>query len=62
MAAAASAFLATLDGGQRGKAQLAFDAEERFNWHFAPVPRAGLPLKQMTAPQRDAAFALLHVG
>ena len=62
MASAAQAFLATLDGSQRAKAQLAFDAEERFNWHFTPVPRAGLPLKQMTAAQRDAAFALLHVG
>lgn len=62
MAAAARAFLATLDAGQRPKAQFAFDAEERFNWHFTPVPRAGLPLKEMTPPQRDAAFALLHVG
>ncbi len=62
MAAAARAFLATLEPAQRTKAQFAFDAEERFNWHFTPVPRAGLPLKQMTAPQRDAAFALLHVG
>jgi hypothetical protein len=62
MAAAANAFLATLDAGQRAKAQFAFDAEERFNWHFTPVPRAGLPLKQMTPAQRDAAFALLHVG
>ena len=62
MAAAGRAFLASLDEGQRAKAQLAFDAEERFNWHFTPVPRAGLPLKAMTPPQRQAAFALLHAG
>jgi hypothetical protein len=62
MAGAAQAFLGTLDEGQKTRARLAFDAEERFNWHFTPVPRAGLPLKQMTPPQREAAFALLRVG
>jgi hypothetical protein len=62
MASAAQAFLATLDAAGRSKAQFAFDAEERFNWHFTPVPRAGLPLKQMTPAQREKAFALLHVG
>jgi hypothetical protein len=62
MAGAAQAFLATLDDAQKARARLAFDAEERFNWYFTPVPRAGLPLKQMTPPQREAAFALLHVG
>jgi hypothetical protein len=62
MAGAAQAFLGSLDAAARAKAQLAFDAEERFNWHFTPVPRAGLPLKQMTPAQREKAFALLHVG
>lgn len=62
MAGAAHALLASLDDAQKAKAQFAFDAEERFNWHFTPVPRAGLPLKQMTPAQREKAFALLHVG
>jgi hypothetical protein len=62
LAVQARAFLATLDEGQRSRAQLAFDAEERFNWHFVPRPRAGLPLKQMSEPQRRAALALLHAG
>jgi len=62
MASAAERFLATLDPAQKARAQLAFDADERFNWHFTPVPRAGLPLKQMSPPQREAAFALLHAG
>ena len=62
MALAATAFLKSLDDGQRAKAQYAFDAEERFNWHFIPRERKGLPLKQMTPAQREAAFALLKTG
>ena len=62
MATAAKAFLAALDDGQRGRARFAFDAEERLNWHFVPRERKGLPLKDMTPPQRDAAMALLKTG
>ena len=62
MARAAAAFLAALDDDGRAKARFAFDSEERFSWHFVPMPRAGLPLKAMSAPQRDAAMALLRTG
>jgi hypothetical protein len=62
MARAASAFLASLDADGRARARFAFDAEERFNWHFVPRPRAGLPLKAMSAEQRDRAAALLRAG
>jgi len=62
IAQAASTFLASLDDNARAKAQLPFDSEERFNWHFVPKPRAGLPLKGMTDPQRSAAMALLRAG
>ena len=62
MARAATAFLGTLDDEGRATARFAFDSEERFSWHFVPMPRAGLPLKAMTAPQRDAAMALLRAG
>jgi hypothetical protein len=62
IAQAASAFLASLDEDARAKARFAFDSEERFNWHFVPRPRAGLPLKAMSAPQRSAAMALLRAG
>jgi hypothetical protein len=62
MARAADAFLAALEDAGRAKARFAFDSEERFNWHFVPMPRAGLPLKAMTAAQRDAAMALLRAG
>lgn len=62
MAQAAARFLATLDEAQRAQVRFAFDDEERFNWHFIPRERKGLPLKAMTPPQRDAAFALLRTG
>ncbi len=62
MARAASALLSSLDAVQRGKIQFAFDSDERFNWHFIPRPRLGLPLKEMSEPQRNAAMALLRSG
>jgi hypothetical protein len=62
MAAAAQKFVGTLDPAQKAKAQLPFDSEERFNWFYIPKERIGLPLKQMTGPQREAALALLHAG
>ncbi len=62
MARAANDFLASLDEAQRAKARFAFDSEERFNWHFIPRERKGLPLRDMTPAQRDAAFALLKTG
>ena len=62
IAQAARAFLASLDDDARAKAQFAFDSEQRFDWHFVPRPRAGVPLKAMSAPQRSAAMDLLRVG
>ena len=62
MAAAATALLSTLDEAQQRKIKFPFEAEERFNWHFIPRTRKGLPLKEMSPAQRDAAFALLKTG
>jgi hypothetical protein len=62
MAAAATALLAALDDGQRAKIRFAFEAEERLNWHFIPRARQGLPLKEMSPAQREAAMALLRTG
>ena len=62
LARTAQAFLASLDDEARTKARFAFDAEERFNWHFVPRPRAGLPIKAMSEPQRQAAMNLLKAG
>lgn len=62
MQRAASALIAAVDDAQRAKLVWVFDSEERFNWHFIPREREGLPLKAMNAAQRDAAFALLRTG
>jgi len=62
MAAAAHAWLASLDETQRELAQFEFPDTERLNWAFVPQPRKGLPLKKMTTSQRPLAVALLNSG
>ncbi|MBX3734197.1 MAG: DUF3500 domain-containing protein [Verrucomicrobiae bacterium] len=62
MSAAAGNFLAALTAEQREKAAFPFDAAERENWHFIPKERNGLPLREMTTPQRQLAHALLNSG
>lgn len=61
--AAANAFLATLSEGQKASVLFAFgDAAQRKNWSNLPSPmykRAGLRLGDLSAPQREAAKALL---
>ncbi|UYQ94943.1 DUF3500 domain-containing protein [Chitinophaga horti] len=55
----ATAFLNTLDSAQRAATIFPFDNAERFNWHFVPRERKGLPLKAMTDNQRAKAYQLL---
>ena len=60
---AADKFLATLSTEQRQKVLYAFDdAQQRARWSNFPtgfIPRGGINLKQMSAPQREAAMKLL---
>ncbi len=60
MLEAARAFLDLLDEDQAGRARFDFEDDERFNWHFVPRERNGLPLKDMTVEQRGAAHDLLR--
>lgn len=62
MTRAAAQFLTGLTAEQRTKAAFAFADSERFNWHFIPRTRLGLPYKQMTEPQRTNARVLLQTG
>ena len=61
--AGANAFLGSLDEGQRSKVLFDFnDAAQRVKWSNLPttmVPRAGLKMGDLSAPQRKAAMALL---
>lgn len=54
------AFLQTLSQKQRQRAVFPFSSRERFNWHYVPRQREGIPLKEMNAEQRTAAEALLQ--
>ena len=62
MTAAAKAFLDSLWQEQRDKATFKLGDDERLNWFYTPVPRKGLPLREMSSGQRHLAFALLSAG
>lgn len=65
MTAAANRFLDALDPEQRRRAALPYDSDDRVRWHFVPTetfPRQGLPIRDMTEPQRTLAHALLKTG
>src|SRR5436853_6798665 len=61
--ASANGFLSSLDDGQRSKVLFDFnDAAQRVKWSNLPttmVPRAGLKMGDLSAPQKKAAMALL---
>ena len=59
---AATAFLATLDAGQKTAATFPLTNDERENWFYTPVPRKGLAYFSMTDAQRAAAVKLLKTG
>src|SRR6266849_3582927 len=62
METAAKNFLNSLTPEQRAQATYKFDDDQRFDWHFIPKPRKGLPLKEMTSHQTKLAHALLSAG
>lgn len=64
-AAAARAFLASLQPAQRRRASFAFGSAERTRWHWtvpASVPRNGLPLGEVGREQRRLALTLLRAS
>ncbi len=71
MTKAANAFLSSLDAGQKAKAKLSFQGDERVFWHYLPTddipgrfnkPRMGLILADMNSAQRALAHSLLAAG
>ena len=62
MKEAAVKFLAALSDKERKIAQFSFADDERYNWHFIPKSRKGLPLEEMNANQRKAAFDVLRLA
>jgi hypothetical protein len=62
MSAAALAFINSLSSEQRAKAAFAFEDEQRFDWHFIPRPRKGIPFKELDPTQRLLGSALMSTG
>ena len=58
VAEAANRFLASLDDAQRRRALIAFESDNRLDWHYVPRSRAGLSLGEMQSAQAAAARAL----
>ena len=54
----ANRFLALLDDGQRRQVLIAFESDNRLDWHYIPRSRSGLTLGEMKPAQADAARAL----
>ena len=62
MTDAAKALLASLTPEQHDQLVFQLDDAERMKWFYTPVPRKGLPLRDMTSGQRKLALALLSAG
>jgi Protein of unknown function (DUF3500) len=60
MASLASNLLDALEDAPRRAAQWPFDDAERFNWHYVPRERAGVPIEAMGAAAKAAVHDLLR--
>lgn len=55
-------FLEALEPEQRRRVLFPFSSDERFDWHYIPRDRKGLPLKEMSGAQRFAAMGILRAA
>ena len=65
MAKSTNALIDSLTPDQRQKMVMPIDSADRTRWNFIPTsmfPRQGLPLKEMTEPQRALAQSLLQTA
>jgi len=62
MTTAARAYLNALTPELRARTTFPLDADERMNWHFVPIERKGVALREMTSAQKHLAEALLSAG
>lgn len=58
---AAKEFIVSLDASLKKEACMSWEDAERFNWHFVPRERKGLPLRAMSVAQRAKAYELLKL-
>jgi hypothetical protein len=62
MTLSAKAYLNALTPELRARTTFPLDADERMNWHFVPIERKGVALREMTSAQKHLAEALLSAG
>jgi len=62
MSTAAGAFIDSLSADQRSRATFAFEDVQRFDWHFIPRARKGIPFKELDSAQRLLGNAILGAG
>ena len=62
MAEAAQAFLDSLTPEQHATVMFPFNSDDRFDWHYIPRERKGVPLVAMTTAQKKAALALVEAS
>lgn len=62
MAAKARAYLTALSPVERRQSNLTFDDSNRYDWHYIPRRRQGLPLEAMTDSQSALADALMDTA
>src|SRR5215510_8511810 len=62
MADAANKFIASLTPEQKAKASFGFGDEQRYDWHFIPRDRKGVPLKDLDENQRKLAMEFMKTG
>ncbi|HTX39867.1 MAG TPA: DUF3500 domain-containing protein [Bryobacteraceae bacterium] len=62
MTNAARAYLNALTPEQRARTTFPFESQERMNWHFVPLERKGVALREMNSAQKHLAEALLSAG
>lgn len=58
----AAAVIDSLDAAQRRELLQPFVPAARHDWHYVPRTRAGLPLRDMREPQRQAVWSLLEAA
>lgn len=58
-AQAASSLLRALPEGKRAQAQLPFESDQRTEWNYVPMKRAGVPLADLDANQKTLVDSLL---
>ena len=61
LANAAQRFLDLLEDTQQQAATYPLDDDERYDWHFTPRERQGVPLKDMSEDQQEAALQLMKI-